>query len=252
MCLVVVAHAPTARYRLVIAANRDELHARPTRTAGWWPEPPGLLGGRDLLAGGTWLGVDKRGRVAAVTNVRDGTPREAPRSRGALVTEYLGGDEPAASFAARSAAAGAHFAAFNLLLFGGTGIDYASNRAPPARLAPGIHALSNAPLGVEWPKTVSAKQRAARVLAAADPVDELFDLLAERSTAESPEERYRSAHFVVGPLYGTRCSTVITIDDRGVLTFAERSFDAGGTRTGEVRETFTSRPLAAASPDPLR
>src|SRR6185295_4968860 len=252
MCLVVVAHAPTARYRLVIAANRDELHARPTRTAGWWPEPPGLLGGRDLLAGGTWLGVDRRGRIAAVTNVRDGTPREAPRSRGALVTEYLGGDEPAASFAARSAAAGAGFAAFNLLLFDGTEINYASNRAPPARLAPGIHALSNAPLGVEWPKTVSAKHSAAQVLAGAEPLEGLFDLLAERSSAGSPEERYRSAHFVVGPVYGTRCSTIITIDDRGVLTFAERSFDAGGSRTGEVRETFAPVPRPAVSADALR
>jgi uncharacterized protein with NRDE domain len=247
MCLVVVAHAAAARYPFVIAANRDELHARPARTAGWWPEPPKLLGGRDLLAGGTWLGVDRQGRVAAVTNVRDGTPREAPRSRGALVTDYLGTGEPAASFAERSAAAGANFAAFNLLLFDGAELHYASNRAPPARLAPGVHALSNAPLGVEWPKTMSAKRSAAQVLAAADPVDGLFDLLAERSTAESPQERYRSAHFVVGPLYGTRCSTVITIDDRGLLTFAERSFDASGTRTGEVRET-----LAAASTDALR
>src|SRR5512143_3753231 len=164
MCLVVVAHAAAARYRFVIAANRDELHARPARAAGWWPEPPRLFGGRDLLAGGTWLGVDKRGRIAAVTNVRDGTPREAPRSRGALVTEYLGGDEPAAGFAARSAAAGANFAAFNLLLFDGAQVRYASNRAPAEHLAPGVHALSNAPLGVDWPKTASAKDGVARLL----------------------------------------------------------------------------------------
>jgi len=252
MCLLVVAHAAVARYKLVIAANRDELHARPTRPAGWWPEPPGLLGGRDLLAGGTWLGVDKRGRIAAVTNVRDGTPREAPHSRGALVTDYLGCDEPAASFAARVAAGGDGFAAFNLLLLDGTELRYTGNRAPPTRLAPGVHALSNAPLGVDWPKTATAKAGVTRLLASADPFDGLFDLLATRSTADSAEERYRSAHFVTGTVYGTRCSTVIVIDDRGTLTFAERSFDVGGSPTGEVRETFAIAPRAVVSTGALR
>jgi len=250
MCLVVVAHAAAARYRFVIAANRDELHARPTRSAGWWPEPPGLLGGRDLLAGGTWLGVDRRGRLAAVTNVRDGTPREAPRSRGALVTHYLGSAEPAASFAAQLTA-DAGFAAFNLLLLDGAELQYASNRAPPAQLAPGVHALSNAPLGVEWPKTASAKEGVARLLAAADPLEGLFELLATRSNADSAEERYRSAHFVTGPVYGTRCSTVVLIDDRGTLKFAERSFDAGGSLTGEVRQTFAIAPRPTPSADAL-
>ncbi|MEO8463878.1 MAG: NRDE family protein [Gammaproteobacteria bacterium] len=240
MCLVVVAHAAATRYRFVMAANRDELHTRPARPAGWWPEPPGLFGGRDLLAGGTWLGVDRRGRVAAVTNVRDGTPREAPRSRGALVTGYLGSAESAAGFSALSAAAGASFAAFNLLLLDGAELWFASNRAATTRLAHGIHALSNAPFGVEWPKTVSAKDGAARALAAPDPLEALFELLAVRSSAESAEERYREAHFVVGPVYGTRCSTVILIDDRGMLTFAERSFDVGGAGTGDVRESFAT------------
>jgi uncharacterized protein with NRDE domain len=252
MCLVVLAHAAAAHYRFVIGANRDELHARPTRPAGWWPEPPGLLGGRDLLAGGTWLGVDKRGRMAAVTNVRDGTPREAPRSRGALVTDYLAGDEPTARFAAQSAAAGAGFAAFNLLLLDGTELRYASNRAPPTQLAPGVHALSNAPNGVDWPKTASAKEGVTRLLDSADPLEGLFDLLAIRSSAESAEERYHAAHFMTGPVYGTRCSTVILIDHQGTLTFAERSFDARGSRTGEIRETFAIEPQPSASTDAPR
>jgi len=239
MCLVVVAHAAAARYRFVMAANRDELHARPARPAGWWTEPPQLLGGRDLVAGGTWLGVDRRGRIAAVTNVRDGTPREAPRSRGALVTDYLAGAESAAGFAALSAAAGSSFAAFNLLLFDGAELWYTSNRASTARLTPGVHAFSNAPAGVEWPKTESARDGATRLLAEADPLEALFELLAMRSSDEPPEERYHSSHFMAGPVYGTRCSTVILLDDQGTLTFAERSFDAGGLRTGEVRERFT-------------
>ncbi len=252
MCLVVVAHAAAARYRFVIAANRDELHARPTRHAGWWPEPPGLLGGRDLLAGGTWLGVDKHGRIAAVTNVRDGMPREAPRSRGALVTGYLSGGESAAGFAALSTAAGGSFAAFNLLLFDGAELWYASNRASTVLLAHGVHSLSNAPFGVDWPKTVSAKNGATQLLAADDPLEGLLDLLATRSSAESAEERYRGAHFMTGPVYGTRCSTVILIDDGGILTFAERSFDAGGSLTSEVRETFAIEPLPNASTDAQR
>ena len=252
MCLVVVAHQAAVRYPFVIAANRDELHARPTRPATWWPEPPGILGGRDLLAGGTWLGVDKRGRIAAVTNVRDGTPREAPRSRGALVTDYLGADESAAGFAALSTAAGGSFAAFNLLLFDGTQLWYASNRAPMTLLARGVHSLSNAPFGVDWPKTASAKSGAVRLLGVDDPIEGLFELLATRSTAESADERYHGAHFMTGPVYGTRCSTVIVIDDRGVLTFVERSFDAGGSPTGEVREAFAIEPQPTASTDALR
>lgn len=248
MCLVVVARAATARYPLVIAANRDERHARATRPAGWWPEPPGLLGGRDLAAGGTWLGVDRRGRIAAVTNVRDGTPREAAPSRGGLVTSYLGSDSAAAEFATALDAAAGSFAAFNLLLWDGTDLRYASNRAPAAVLGAGVHALSNAPLGVEWPKTATARSGATRLLASSDPVGGLFDLLAMRSAAATAEERYRSAHFVMGPTYGTRCSTVILVDAAGTVTFAERSFDEAGEPTGEVRETFAVAPESGNAP----
>jgi uncharacterized protein with NRDE domain len=252
MCLIVVAHAAAARYPLVIAANRDELHARQAQPAGWWPERPQLLAGRDLQAGGTWLGVDRGGRVAAVTNVRDGTPREAPRSRGALVAEFLRRNDSAAAYAARASAAGTAFGAFNLLLFDGAELCYASNRAPTVQLAGGIHALSNAPLGVDWPKTTSAKTGVAGWLDSGEPLEALFDLLAERSTAEPAEERYRSAHFVLGPVYGTRCSTIILIDRDNELTFAERSFDAAGRQTGEVRETFVLERNHGTSAEPLR
>jgi uncharacterized protein with NRDE domain len=246
MCLVVTAHAVVQRYRLVLAANRDELHARPAQAAGWWTEAPDVFGGRDLLAGGTWLAASRDGRVAAVTNVRDGTPRQAPRSRGVLVTGYLDTRERADAFAAEVTAAGTQFAAFNLLVFDGRDLRYASNRAPAARLAPGIHALSNAPLGVEWPKTRSAESGIAALLAAeSDPLEGLFALLAERANAGAGEEAYRSAHFITGPVYGTRCSTVVLIDESGVLTFAERSFDAQGAFTGQVRERFEIEARAA-------
>lgn len=238
MCLVVIALGATPRWPLLLAANRDERHARSTQRAGWWPELPRVFGGRDLEAGGTWLGIDRRGRIAAVTNVRDGAPRSGARSRGALPVEFLAAEEPAASYAARAAAAGSDYAAFNLLLFDGNSLSYASNRAGSTTLRPGVHALSNAPYGVEWPKTASAKSGVERVLAEDEPIETLFALLAERGAGATPEERYLSAHFIAGPVYGTRCSTVILLEADGTLTFAERAFDAAGEVTSESLATF--------------
>jgi uncharacterized protein with NRDE domain len=238
MCLIVVALAQSARYPLVVAANRDEQHARPAHAAAWWPEPPSVLGGRDLQAGGTWLAVDRRGRLAAVTNVRDPPPEPASRSRGALVAEYLGGDDAALVYAASAARDGARFGAFNLLLFDGTELHYSSNRAPTARFGAGVHAFSNAPRDVEWPKIASARSGVTRLLEHEAVIEPLFELLAQRGAAGPPDQRYRAAHFIVGPIYGTRCSTVVLRDDAGNVTFVERTFDAEGARTGEVRETF--------------
>ena len=210
-----------------------------------------MFGGRDLLAGGTWLGTDRRGRIAAVTNVRDAEQRAARRSRGELAARYLESGEPAAQYAQRLGAA-ADYGAFNLLLFDGYELRYSSNRAPPLRLGAGVHALSNAPYGAEWPKTASARDGVQRLLQDAAPLERLFDLLAERSASESAEEHYRSSHFVAGPVYGTRCSTVIALDAGGTLTFAERSFDAAGRLLGEVRESFALEPRAEPASDRAR
>jgi uncharacterized protein with NRDE domain len=237
MCLIVVAHAATPRYSLLLAANRDEQHTRPTRPAAWWPDV-GILGGRDERAGGTWLGVDRRGRLAAVTNIRDARPRVEPYSRGALATEFLARDESAERYATRARRDGDRYGPFHLLLFDGTELHYSSNRAPPMRLDRGLHALSNAPPGQEWPKVATARDGASAVLAAAEPLEPLFALLAERALDVAAEARYRNAHFIVGPAYGTRCSTVVLIDAAGTLTFVERSFDSGGELLGEVRESF--------------
>lgn len=238
MCLVVIALGAAPQRPLLLAANRDERHSRATQRAGWWAEAPQIFGGRDLAAGGTWLAVDRHGRIAAVTNIRDGAPRSGPRSRGALPIGFLTGTEPAPLYAARAATNGADYAPFSLLLFDGAELAYASNRGPAARLDAGIHAFSNAPYGVEWPKTASARAGVARVVAEPEPVDSLFDLLAEHGRGAAAEEQYLSAHFVAGPVYGTRCSTVIVLDADGTLTFAERSFDADGQITGESRATF--------------
>jgi uncharacterized protein with NRDE domain len=236
MCLIVVGLGATARYPFLVAANRDEQHARPTAAATWWSQP--VLGGRDLAAGGTWLAVDALGRFAAVTNIRDTQRPPGLRSRGALVAEFLLGSEPAASYAERVSADGAAYGAFNLLLFDGRELHFTSNRAATARLGPGMHAYSNAPPGTEWPKTGSALTGAEQALTNEAPLEPLFDLLACRDDAGAPELRHQRTHFVVGSTYGTRCSTVVLVDTRGRLTFAERTFDPAGALVGEVRETF--------------
>lgn len=239
MCLVAVAFGAAPRHPLLVAANRDERHARPAMRASWWRDARGVFAGRDLEAGGTWLGIDRRGRIAAVTNVRDGAPKPGPRSRGELPTEFLTGRDGADAYAARVSAAGADYAPFNLLLFDGTELRYASNRAQTLALGAGVHAFSNAPHGTEWPKTTSARTELEAILDAPDPIEPLFALLAERGDeAAPPAHRYMSAHFIAGPVYGTRCSTVIALDSAGALTFIERSFDAAGELVGESRATF--------------
>lgn len=242
MCLIVLALRATPRYPLIVAANRDEQHARPTASAAWWTEPPGLFGGRDLQAGGTWLAVDRRGRFAAVTNVRDADRRGDLRSRGSLVADFVAGAESAERYAASAVHAGAEFGAFNLLVYDGSELHFASNRAAAAPLGAALHAVSNGPAGTEWPKTVSARAGVERLLKAPalveSPVEPLFALLAQRDAARPPEQTYRHAHFVVSAAYGTRCSTVVLIDDRRRLTFVERSFDSAGELLGEVRESF--------------
>ncbi len=242
MCLIVVGVGASARHPLLVAANRDEQHARPTLAATWWPDAPQVLGGRDLAAGGTWLAIDERGCFAAVTNIRDPQRPRALRSRGTLVADFLTDGPSAAQYASRVVQDGAAFGAFNLLLFDGRELHFASNRAPATRLATGLHAFSNAPPGTEWPKTATALHGAAAVLDDAAPVEPLFELLARRAgDGDEPERRVERAHFVVGPTYGTRCSTVVLAAADGNVTFAERTFDAAGALTGEVRETFGLR-----------
>jgi uncharacterized protein with NRDE domain len=157
MCLIVVALRAAPRYPLIVAANRDERHARPTASASWWAEAPRVLGGRDLEAGGTWLGLERAGRFAAVTNIREPDRPRGTRSRGTLVAEFLTSSVSAAAHAARAVEEGAAFGPFNLFAYAGGELWFASNRGAAARLAPGLHSFSNAPAGVDWPKTASAR-----------------------------------------------------------------------------------------------
>ena len=174
---------------------------------------------------------------SAVTNVREAM-RVGRSSRGSLVADFVTDSAPAQLHAARAVRDGAAFGPFNLCLYDGRELWFASNRAAASRLGAGVHSFSNAPAGVEWPKTASARAGVEPLLSSPSPIEPLFDLLAEREESSTPLERYQRAHFVVGPVYGTRCSTVMLVDWGGRVTFAERSFDTAGARVADVRETF--------------
>ena len=239
MCLILFAHRCRSDLPLLLLANRDEYLARATAPAAPWPEAAGIVAGRDLVGGGSWLGVAGDGRWAAVTNVREGErTRPGGPSRGWLVRDYLLEGVPPAVFAARLATRGHRYAGFNLLLGTPGEIWYVSNRQPaPVRLEPGFYGLSNGALDTPWPKVVQGKAALAALSACSFPeVEAGFRLLADRTIHPDPHlpatgiplewERALSATFIVAPErgYGTRCSTVLLHSAGGALLMAERSF----------------------------
>jgi len=246
MCLLVLAWQSHARYRLVVAANRDEFHARAAAPLAKWPPPADILAGRDLRAGGTWLAVDRRRRFGVVTNFRElAQPRAGAPSRGELIPRYLAGNDSAAGFFAGLEAQASRYSGFNLLLADAHSLWYGSNRATPfaRELARGVYGLSNELLDTPWPKLerVRAGLRGWLERPAAAP-EELFALLADRTPAATlpptgglPPEwaRALSAPFVLHPEYGTRCSTVVLLENDGRLRLTERRFDAAGGSQGE-------------------
>ena len=249
MCLLVIAVKKHPRSPFIVAANRDEFHARPTQDAHWWPDRPSILGGRDLQAGGTWLAMSRDGRFAAVTNYRD-AHHESPRllSRGNLVTGFLESGEAALDYLATID--GDRYAGVNLLVYDGETTGYLSNRGAPMReLGPGVYGLSNATLDDPWTKVIRCKSRLESLIAAND-VNEttLMRLLDDRERATADEVQandlsFEVAHtltapFVVMPEYGTRCSTTVTVADNGQARFVERRFDADGRKTGESAFAF--------------
>lgn len=246
MCLVVVAFDVASEHPLIVAANRDEFHARPTQEAGWWPDAPDILGGRDRQAGGTWLAMHRSGRIALVTNYRDAArPDPALRSRGHLVTEFLTGHRAPLEYLQQIDPAA--YAGFNLLVSDSKRLAYLSNRGGELRELPaGIYGLSNATLDTPWAKVERSKARLAD-LVATQSIDDttLLRLLDDRqrgpaSEVQSEHLPFATAHavtapFIVLPEYGTRCSTVIQAGRGGHWTFLERRFDAAGRQTGESR-----------------
>lgn len=249
MCLVAFAFREHPRYRLILAANRDEFHGRPAEPLHWWDDPPGVLAGRDLQAGGTWLAVSRSGRFATVTNYReDLAPQPGRRSRGALVTGFVAGSDGALAWCRKLDPA--DFAGFSLLAGAGDDIAYVSNRGDDARsLAPGIYGLSNASLDTPWTKVRRSKS-ALRELVAGEVVEPeaLFRLLADREPASTPDDvgaglppefaRAVSAPFIASQGYGTRCSTVLLMEPSGRVRIIERRFDSRGDGAGETAFDF--------------
>ncbi len=249
MCLIALSVGQHPDLPLIVAANRDEFHARPTAAAHWWSDPPDVLAGRDLQAGGTWLAVSRSGRFATVTNFRDAQPPEPHhRSRGHLVMDFVAGELAPGDYLA-SVDEDA-YAGFNLIAGTTEEIAYLSNREPGMRvLAPGTYGLSNALLDGPWHKVEASRDRLAG-LVDSDSIDEasLMQLMSDREKGPADEAEagrldFDTAHaitapFIVLPDYGTRCTTVVLAGADGRWQFAERRFDAAGNVTGESRFTF--------------
>jgi uncharacterized protein with NRDE domain len=250
MCVLAFAWRPHPRWRLVVAGNRDELHARPAQPLARWDRPDHVLAGRDLQSGGTWLGVSELGRFAVITNLRGyGAPEPGHSSRGALVSDLLTGG---GRFADPREAELSVFNPFNLIVADREQAHFLSNRPVSARsiLASGIYGLSNGTLDEPWPKTMRLKAILLDwiVREIADP-QALLDGLREdslpdvglRSAAPSdvPQEPTLSPIFIRNPVYGTRCSTVVVIDDRGRGTIIERRYTPAGAAAGDTELSFS-------------
>ncbi len=257
MCLIAIALDPTPRYRLVVAANRDEFYARPSAPARFWRDVPGLLAGRDLKGGGTWLGVTRSGRFAVLTNFRDASPsKEGAPSRGELVVSFLKGGLGGREFLDELVPRAGGYAGFSLLLFDGSGLSSFANRNGGARALPaGLYGLSNNLLEAPWPKVTRVKERMENALKAAgdgriEPA-RLLSILADRTRAQDARlpstglplewERILSAPFIAGPGYGTRASTVVLFERTGLVRFVERSFGPAGAPGASVDAAFTRR-----------
>lgn len=221
MCLILVAWQKHLQYPLVVAANRDEFHARPAARAAFWQDHPGVLGGRDLEAKGTWLGVSRSGRFAAVTNYRGGRDENARQSRGALVTRFLLSDSSSKAFTGTTEESKNSFSGFNLLVADRDELWWLSNRnGGTKKLEAGFYALGN--LLLDTPEVMEVKSRFEGAAVAIEP---LFALLASAK--------------IVAPGYGTRCSTVLLSQSDGRMQFAERAFEPTGAEGSTLRHEFS-------------
>jgi uncharacterized protein with NRDE domain len=250
MCLLLFAYNSHPEYRLILAANRDEFHRRPTEAANWWSDAPDIFAGRDLEKSGTWMGVNKNGKFAALTNFRDVSQRNtnAP-SRGLLVSDYLRGNFSPAEYLAQLTQSADQHEAFNLFLGDKQSLWFFSSRDKIAQeLKSGVYGLSNATLDEPWPKVTHGKQGLTQILAENANENNLFSLLADRTIYHDDHlpqtgvplewERRLSATFIVSPEYGTRCSTLLLIGKDGRMEFVERSFDPNGEMTETKRVDF--------------
>lgn len=238
MCLIFISINDHPKYKLIVAANRDEFYRRKTSPAGYWQDNPVIVGGRDLEAQGTWMGVTTNGKVSMVTNFRDpaNIDPNAP-SRGHLVSDFLGNAQGAQEYLKEVSLKAGLYNGFNLILGKVDELYYFSNyQNKIIKLAPGLYGLSNHLLDTDWPKVTRGKEKM-KALLNERKIDksQLFNLLSDTQIAADDQlprtgislerERALSAMFIKTPDYGSRCSTLILIDNEGNMEFTERLFD---------------------------
>jgi len=250
VCLVVFAWKSHPRYKLIVAANRDEFHGRPSQEAHWWPDSPHILAGRDLQAGGTWLAIARSGRFATVTNYREQQrERGGLRSRGEIVTNFVSSDVTASTCI--SSLAGKNYAGVSVLAADHGTMCYTSNRGDdPVTLEPGVYGLSNASLDTPWSKVTRTKAALTSLIDLENVNStELLRLIGDKRPTASTEvdnsvlpfklARALTAPFIVADTYGTRCSTTLLIGNNGRIEFCERRFNPDGTPSGDSNFSFS-------------
>ncbi|MEM1433808.1 MAG: NRDE family protein [Pseudomonadota bacterium] len=254
MCLILLAHRVHPDYPLIVAANRDEFYARATASAHYWQKPQEVIAGRDLEAGGTWLGVSASGRFAAVTNFTEPPPMEVLRSRGELTLNFLLSDLNGADYA--ESLNGADYRGFNLLLWDGDTLHYGSNRHSGRTLAPGYYGLANVGLDEDKYRVTASRDSLIPLMEGANGKsaealsDALLEVLANPEHPDRPDhdmalDPARLAPFIIGAEYGTRASTAVLLGNREVQV-TERVFSNGGVEYGTARFQFSVRALEAS------
>jgi uncharacterized protein with NRDE domain len=251
MCSIFLAYNAHPKYRLIVAANRDEFYERPTAAAQFWHDAPDVLAGRDLVHGGTWLGVTRNGRFSAVTNYRDPLAPTGNLSRGKLVGDFLRGSAPPLEYLQKIEENAGSYSGFNLLVGEiDAGIGYFSNRGDGVKmLESGVYGLSNHLLDTPWSKVSRGKTALAALVEKEDfAVESLFEILGDVSKASDADlpdtgirlerERLLSSIFIETPVYGTRCSTALLMTEDGKVLFAERTYQQSRNDFGEERFEF--------------
>ncbi len=254
MCLILLSYKMHPFYRMVFAANRDEYYDRPTLPLAFWKDKPDILGGRDLKRKGSWLGITRSGRIAAVTNFRESFLKlENAPSRGLLISDFLESTVPAKHYLNQIRLVGARYNGFNLIVGDGSDLFYYSNKSSLIqKLRPGIYGISNNLLNTPWPKVQKGKKALGSLLDINRRIEmeDLFYILADRSyppddllpdTGVGYEwERLLSPLFITSPFYGTRSSSVIIREKTGRIIFSERTFEPEhGQSLKETTRTFS-------------
>ena len=235
MCLILFSLNPNDQFNLVLAANRDEQYGRPSSAADFWGDHPNVLAGRDLSAGGTWLGVTRNGRFAAVTNFREDPPYPIPpKSRGELTANFLIGNDSPHHYLNQVTQLGDEYRGFNLVVGDGNEYCYLSNREGIVRhLNSGCYGLSNQLLDCDWPKVIQGRNRLSTLAAEQMNSKNLYPLI-----LDDGDERAFSQSFIRSERYGTTASTVLSFSQSGNVTFEERTFGMLGKPKGAKTYTF--------------